>query len=237
MSQTSIANSRFHSTETQSVTTDRSPLNVMRHDLAPELADGVRLNLNRPFGNGRDDDANPDGSPIMPRRQGYGMVDEPADFVDRNGNDRIDNDDVVGAEVCGGAAQRRLLAANAYPNSPPPTFQPLDANGDGHRQSCRPLPPAPASTPATCTSSRSRSPPPPITTRLLARRPRAPRIPERHTSITALHPLRRRPRDRKLARTSPSGRSTSSTSATPTTSSPPSNTTLHPFDGWNFKIR
>lgn len=50
---------------------------IVRQLLAPELASGTRLNINRAFGNGRDDNNN-------------GVVDEPGEFIDRNGNNVYD---------------------------------------------------------------------------------------------------------------------------------------------------
>ncbi|MBA4104546.1 MAG: hypothetical protein C0485_02225 [Pirellula sp.] len=46
---------------------------IVRRLLAPELASGVRLNINRPLGNGQDDNGN-------------GVVDEPGEFIDGDGN-------------------------------------------------------------------------------------------------------------------------------------------------------
>ena len=50
---------------------------VMRQLLAPELASGQRLDINRPFGNGRDDNNNR-------------VVDEPGEFADLNANGEFD---------------------------------------------------------------------------------------------------------------------------------------------------
>jgi hypothetical protein len=48
--------------------------------IAPEMLAGMRLDLNRPFGNGRDDN--------LPGQPGFGVVDEPGEFADAN-NDGI----------------------------------------------------------------------------------------------------------------------------------------------------
>jgi hypothetical protein len=80
---------------------------IVRQILAPELAAGLRLNINRPFGNGLDDNNN-------------GVVDEPGeDLVStprqvwRNSNDNA----VIAPPV-----DQRFTSA---------PFQPLDANDDG----------------------------------------------------------------------------------------------------------
>jgi hypothetical protein len=53
--------------------------------VAPEMLAGMKLDLNRPFGNGRDD------TPLG--QAGYGVVDEPGEFDDANNNGTLDADE------------------------------------------------------------------------------------------------------------------------------------------------
>jgi hypothetical protein len=75
---------------------------IMRQILAPELAAGVRLNVNRPFGNGRDDNGN-------------GVVDEPGEDTITNGFTAWD-----GVSAPGFAAETMNTAFATAP------FKPLD---------------------------------------------------------------------------------------------------------------
>jgi hypothetical protein len=80
---------------------------IMRQILAPELAAGVRLNVNRPFGNGRDDNGN-------------GVVDEPGEDTITSGVTAWD-----GASAPGFAAETMNAAFAAA------QFKPLDVTFDG----------------------------------------------------------------------------------------------------------
>ncbi len=81
---------------------------IVNQLLAPELADGVRLDVNRPLGNGRDDDSN-------------GVVDEP-------GEELIDSAPKI-------TWSDNARAGGPGPNLPSgftlAPFRPLEANGDG----------------------------------------------------------------------------------------------------------
>jgi hypothetical protein len=86
---------------------------VMRQLLAPEIAAGLRLNVNRPFGNGRDDNQN-------------GVVDEP-------GEDGVG----VGVGTYVGTSRQAWAPATGYaadnlaPNFLAAPFEPLDVTFDG----------------------------------------------------------------------------------------------------------
>jgi hypothetical protein len=80
---------------------------VMRQILAPELAAGGRLNVNRPLGNGRDDNGN--------------------DVVDEPGEDLASNQTWMWQNPSAAIAQAELLDQN-FNNA---KFTPLDADGDG----------------------------------------------------------------------------------------------------------
>jgi len=79
--------------------------------LAPELAAGMRLDLNRPLGNGRDDNNN-------------GVVDEPGEW-DLNNNGQLDANE---GELVWDPAMAALPSTASFRTA---QFTPLDVNGDG----------------------------------------------------------------------------------------------------------
>jgi hypothetical protein len=64
---------------------------VVRQLLSPDLADGLRLNINRPFGNGIDDN--------QPNQPGYGVVDEQTIVADNNKDGDIDQNEMMSEET------------------------------------------------------------------------------------------------------------------------------------------
>ncbi|WP_428304900.1 hypothetical protein [Lacipirellula sp.] len=91
---------------------------IVRRILAPELASGTRLNINRPFGNGRDDTVPRDiNNPYL--TPGYGVVDEPGEYVDANINGRVDLGEETQMWAVGGV---RPAAADTFSSATFPLF-------------------------------------------------------------------------------------------------------------------
>jgi len=89
--------------------------NILRRIVAPELADGLRLNINRPFGNGKDDNDN-------------GVVDEPGE-TDGPLWDFIKNSSLTSAEQKFEDARFPPAATEFVPDTLPATDPNFKANG------------------------------------------------------------------------------------------------------------